>query len=88
MAFNIHKISLNFTKEVNSTLSVLYVKKVRKRNNLPKNTQQVNSRTETRTRLPCGISHQLGPGNVLCFHREPTELQPLSEPEENSLQLL
>lgn len=53
------------------------MKKVQKKNNLLKISLQVNSRTETRTQIPCGISHQLShPGNILCFHHwVPTTLR-------------
>jgi len=65
------------------------MEKVQKRNNLPKNTLQVNSRTEIRTQTPRGISYQFsGPGNVLHFHRDPIQLQPPSEPGNDSGLLL
>lgn len=70
MAFYIHKISLSFTKELKSVLNVLYMKKVQKINNLPKNTKQVNSRTENRTQIPRDIS----PISVLAMYCTSTEI--------------
>lgn len=52
MAFYIHNISLSFTKEVNSILNVLYTKKIQKINNLPKNTEQVNTGLRLGHRYP------------------------------------
>lgn len=70
MAFYIHKISLSFTKEANSILSVLYTKKVQKVNNLPKNTKQVNTGLRLGQRYPMAFA----PFSVLAMYYTSTEI--------------